>query len=95
VGGTPAIFTGVPADTPREVRACQQARRLLGVVVEQLVEIAHPVETPGMSDAFALDAQDTAASIAVCSECPPPETHVRAAFCRLSSCRIQENDAWA
>ena len=43
--GTPAIGIGAPADCPRAVSVMSSsARRALGVVVEQLVEIAHPVE---------------------------------------------------
>ena len=42
--GTPAIFTGAPADDPRCARQVEQALDLLGVVVEELVEVPHPVE---------------------------------------------------
>ena len=43
--GTPAIGIGAPAEAPRAVSVMSRSlRRALGVVVEQLVEIAHAVE---------------------------------------------------
>ena len=43
--GTPAILIGAPAEAPRVVSVMSsRAAALLGVVVEQLVEIAHAVE---------------------------------------------------
>ena len=55
--GTPAIFTGAPAELPRWVSVRSMSlRRFLGVVVEQLVEIPHPVEHQDVG-VLALDAQ--------------------------------------
>ena len=50
--GTPAIGIGAPADWPRAVSVMSSsARGALGVVVEELVEIAHPVEHAACPDA--------------------------------------------